>query len=577
MSEAQLLERERQRVEELCAAAIRALSGESDLHFRGGRLHRGLRKLPAFAPHLHPRIEDDDFGSFRGAADGLALRVAHSDPELHRRFCPDDATARLLFELLEQLRVESLADTLTPGVRSNLAHRFEQWSLAFDASGLTGTLNGLILFTITQVARARLLGTAVLEAIEEQIESTRGKLVPLIGPELAALRRTREDQERYAPQARAIADKVAALLQGLAGGAKLDGGDEAPRDEDEERPIRFTLWMDFDADENEGPAIAQTGRSRALDEADGGYRIFTTAWDREHRVVDLVRAAQLREFRETLDRRVAESGLNAGLLARRLKAVLSEPALNGTEGAQEAGRIDGARLAQLITSPTERRLFRAERIEPIAHTAISFLIDCSGSMKQHAQSVAMLVDLMARALEMIGATSEILGFTTGAWNGGRALRDWRRAGEPRHPGRLNESCHLVFKDAETSWRRSRAAIGGLLKADLFREGIDGEAIEWACARLADRPEPRKILIVISDGCPMDSATRAANDDTYLDQHLLQAVHRQEQAARVQILGVGVGLDLSVFYGRCQAIDLEPGLQAQVLRDIVAMIAGARQR
>ena len=191
--------------------------------------------------------------------------------------------------------------------------------------------------------------------------------------------------------------------------------------------------------------------------------------------------------------------------------MLAEPTHDGWEGAQEEGRIDGARLAQLIISPAERRLFRADRIEPVAHTALSFLIDCSGSMKTHAEPVAMLVDVMARALEMAGATSEILGFTTGAWNGGRAMRDWKRAGQPRHPGRLNERCHLIFKDADTPWRRARPAIGALLKADLFREGVDGEAVDWACARLHDRPEPRKILVVISDGCPMDSATQLAND------------------------------------------------------------------
>ena len=198
-------------------------------------------------------------------------------------------------------------------------------------------------------------------------------------------------------------------------------------------------------------------------------------------------------------------------------------------------------------------------------------------MKAHAEPVAMLVDVMARALEMAGATSEILGFTTGAWNGGRTMRDWKRAGQPRHPGRLNERCHLIFKDADTAWRRARPAIGALLKADLFREGFDGEAVDWAVARLHDRPEPRKILIVVSDGCPMDSATQLANDATYLDQHLLQVVQRHEQAGVVQIFGVGVGLDLSVFYSRCQAIDLEPGLRPEVLREIVALIAGSRRR
>ncbi len=569
-------EREQQRVEELCAAAIRALSGQGDLHFRGGRLHRGLQKLPAFAPHLHPTLDDDDFASFRGAADGLALRLAHSNPALHQSLCPADVNARLVFEMLEQIRVEALVDAQMPGVRRNLAHRFEQWSLAFHDSGLTETLSGLILYTLAQISHARVHGVAVLEATEDMIETTRGKLVSMIGHDLAALRRVRDDQATYGGHAKAIAERIADLLHGLAERDGVDEDDEDGNDKDDS-PIRFSLWMDFDAQQDDGPAVAVTERSKALDAAGGGYRIFTTTYDQQHDTTELVRTELLREFRERLDRRIAESGLNASALARQLKAVLAEPTHDGWEGAQEEGRIDGARLAQLIISPAERRIFRADRIEPVAHTALTFLIDCSGSMKTHAEPVAMLVDVMARALEMAGATSEILGFTTGAWNGGRAMRDWKRAGQPRHPGRLNERCHLIFKDAETPWRRARPAIGALLKADLFREGVDGEAVDWAIARLHDRPEPRKILVVISDGCPMDSATQLANDPTYLDQHLLQVVQKHEQAGIVQIFGVGVGLDLSVFYSRCQAIDLEPGLRPEVLREIVALIAGSRRR
>jgi cobaltochelatase CobT len=565
-------EKRQQRVEELCAASIRALAAQSDLHFRGGRLHLGLRKLPAFAPHLHPTLDEDDFASFRGAADGLALRLAHSDPGTHALHCPPDSTARMLFELLEQIRVESLASTQMPGVQHNLQHRFDAWSLAFHASGLIETLSGLILYTVAQIARARVHGVPVLEATEDLIETTRGKLVRTLGPDLAALRRTREDQAAYAVHAAAIAGQISALLQRE---AEALGEDEAAAAE--QAGANFSLWMDFDDTEESATPAATTERSAALDSAQDGYRIFTAAYDQEHRSEDLVRSELLREYREQLDLQIAQRSLNIARLSRHLKALLAEPTAEGWDGAQEQGRIDGARLAQLISSPAERRLFRDDRIEPVAQCALSFLIDCSGSMKQHASAVAMLVDVMARALEAAGVTSEILGFTTGAWNGGRAQRDWQRAGLPPHPGRLNERCHLVFKSAETTWRRARPAIAALLKADLFREGIDGEAVDWACGRLHDRPEERRILIVISDGCPMDSATQRANDATYLDQHLLQVVQRHEQAGAVEIFGVGVGLDLSVFHIRCQAIDLSQGLTEEVLREIVRLIAGTAHR
>ena len=164
-------------------------------------------------------------------------------------------------------------------------------------------------------------------------------------------------------------------------------------------------------------------------------------------------------------------------------------------------------------------------------------------MKQHSEAVAMLVDVFVRALEQAGVASEVLGFTTGAWHGGRAARDWQRAGSPRHPGRLNEINHLVFKDADTPWRRARHDMAALLKADLYREGIDGEAVDWACDRLLAHNAERRLLVVVSDGCPMDGATALANDDYYLDHHLREVVARREQQGAVEIFGLGVGLDL----------------------------------
>lgn len=568
---AELLERRQQQIEQLCAAAIRALSGEPRLHFRGGRLHRGNLRLPDFAPHLHPSLEEDDFDSFRGAADGLALRLMHSDAALHRSACPSGRSARLLFELLEQFRAEALASAQMPGVHRNLKHRFDAWSAAFQASGLTETYSGLMLYTLAQLARARVHGTAVAEATEDLIEGSRARLVPLIADDLSSLRRSRHDQAAYARHARAIAETVAAHLDELAGKAG-EQGDEAERG-----ALRFSLDIDVDGqDESEVP-VAEAERSQAFEASQAAYRVFTTAYDTEHAAASLVRPALLREYRERLDRLIAERELSAARLARQLKAALALPREEGWESGCEEGRIDGSRLAQLISTPAERRLFRAERIEPVADALVSVLIDCSGSMRRHLEAVAMFADLMARALDIAGAASEILGFTTGAWHGGRAARDWSRAGRPRHAGRLNERSHLVFKDADTAWRRARPSIAAMFKTELFREGLDGEAVDWAVSRALQRDEARKLLIVVSDGCPMDGATQQANDAGYLSQHLLQVVQRHEAAGQVQILGVGVGLDLSVFYSRCQAIDLGNGLQPAVLDEIVRLIATARRR
>ena len=584
MTEAQSRARRQQHIEELCAASIRALSGIPDLHFRGSRLHRGRRALPLFAPHLHPSLDSDDFASFRGAADGLALRLAYSDAQLHKRLCPTEPVARMLFELLEQFRTEARVPESLPGVRHNLRHRFEAWSLAFHHAGGTESARGLLLYTVTQMCRARVMGEAVVEETEDLLEATRFALAADLGAALAGLRRNVADQAAYAAHALSIAQHVAAMLEG---GADVD---EAPVDEagDSDPWAAFSLLLD-QGDEIEDPvATAVSGRSLVLEGSAVGYRTFTTAYDREVQATALARPQQLKELRERLEARIAQSSVNLVHLARDLESLLAVPAQDGWDSGQEEGLIDGRRLAQLISSPTERRLFRSERYVATPYCRVTLLIDCSGSMKEHSESVAVLVDVLTRAFEKIDVPAEVLGFTTNAWNGGRAQRDWLRAGRPAHPGRLNEACHIVFKSADTPWRRAREGIAVLLKGEVFREGIDGEALEWAVRRLNqptrdddDRSarfatSQRRLLFVFCDGSPMDSATHLANDAHYLDHHLRDVVATQERVG-IEVYGVGVGLDLSPYYSRSQVLDLSSGVGSAVLRDVVGMLGRGPRR
>ena len=564
-----------QQVEELCIAAIRALAGDGDLHFRGRRLHRGTRRLPHFAPHLHPSLAQDDFGSFRGAADGLALRLRHGDAALHAQLRPADAAERLVFDLLEQFRCESLADPAHAGVRRNLRHRHEAWSAAFHRSGLTETARGLLLYTLAQMARARITGEPVVEATEDLIESTRFALAPRIGVPLAALPRARPDQRAFAAHALAIAAEVGQMLREAGQGApsrrreRADGADDAD--------AAFELLLDADADVADGVAAVQAGDSRVLADSEDGYRIFTREYDREAEAATLLRAPVLAAHRERLDRRVAGQGVNLPRLSRALLALLAEPHDDGWDGAQEQGRIDGRRLAQLVASPTERRLFREPRRALHADAALTVLVDCSGSMKVHAESVAMMAEILLRAAEQAGVQTELLGFSTGAWHGGRAARDWQRAGRPPHPGRLNERLHLVFKPAGRSWRHARRGVAAMLEPTLFREGIDGEAVAWACARLRALEVRRRLLLVVSDGCPMDGATQLANDANYLDHHLREVVAEETQRGGVAIFGLGVGLDLTPYYARCRAIDLQAPPGNALFGDLLALLAGRGRR
>jgi len=540
--------RRQEHIEALCAATMRALTGERELHYRARRVFRGPRPLPRWAPHLHPPLESThELDVFRGAADGIALRLAVSDAALHQRLV-DEAVAqgrlqhpaaRMLFEVFEQLRVEALASGThaLPGLRHNLARCFEAWSLAFHAAGHTATARGLLVYCIVQMVRARLTGEPAVEPDEGLLEATRASLGPALGVPLAGLRHHRADQAAYAPHALAIAAHVAQMLLSAdeedGGAVRGDGEGDEDEEEDDHAAVAFNLWIEPPdpkfASFEERAALAASGKSPLLEAPGERYRVFTTAYDREAAAATLARPAQLEQLRSELDARIEAARLNLAHIARGFQALLAQPTVDGWQGALEEGRIDGARLARLVASPTERRLFRSERIEPRADsTLLTLLIDCSGSMREHAPHVAVLADVLARALEMAGVPVEVLGFTTGAWSGGRAARDWQRAGRPRHPGRLDEARHIVFKAAETPWRRARPGLAALLKADLFREGIDGEAVGWALARQAEwenggaavgagasahqgPARPRRLLIMISDDSPMDSATNQAND------------------------------------------------------------------
>jgi cobaltochelatase CobT len=554
---------------QLCAAVVRACSGDYDLNFRGCRWHKGDQALPFYPAHLYPLWETDDFVSFRGAADGISLRLTASNAALHLRLMPEGAVENALFDLLEQFRVEALAPAEMPGMIQNLRHCHERWSLRVHHSGVTETARGILLYTVIQICRARVTGQQVVEETEDLLEVTRATLSPLIGRDLACLRRRRNDQEGYAEHARSIARKVATMLEPAEG--PVEGKLEHNEREDSVHAILLRMIGNEGHEAAEKTSAGLSGRGVAADESQPGYRVFTTAYDQECKVSSLVRGEVLADHRKQLDFRIARQGVNVTLLARELQQLLATPAQVGWDIDQEEGRVDGRRLAQLVATPAEARVFRMERAEPGIDCAVTFLVDCSGSMKENSESVAMLVDVFARALELAGASAAILGFTTRAWNGGRAIRDWAQAGKPGSPGRLNERLHLVFKDPDETYRKSRPDIAALLKNDLFREGFDGEGLHWACEKLVRRAERQKIILVISDGSPMDTATHLHNGGGYLDRHLRDVVRTWEHTANLHVLGLCVAQAPSPYYRQSHILELPPATGNRVFRDIVTLI------
>lgn len=567
---------ERAQIEQVCEAAMRALARRADLRWRGTTLHQGRQRLPAFPVHVQTGLEQGDRPGLRGAADGMAVRLRGSDADLHRRLAPSAGIALTLFDLLEQFRVESLVDDALPGVRRNLAQRFHDWSQDYHRTGLNETLRGLLLFTVAQSCRARVLGEPVDEAFEDLMESMRARLSARVGPDLAALRRARHDQARYAGHALSVIAGVEALLAALHDGRADDApaSARATRFDEARRAVGFTVIGEAgDAATGDAPT---DGRPPALAPA-APYRIFTTAHDQVRHPAGRLRGELLREYRERLDPTVRAIGVEPARLARELIAALAVARDDDRAWDQEDGRVDGRRLARLITSPGERRLFQREQTTARPEVVVGLLFDCSGSMRRHAAALASIADLFSHALDLAEVPHEVLGFSTAAWNGGRALADWRRAGRPAQPGRLNEIAHLVFKDADTPWRRARLAIASLLHEASYREGVDGEAVAWAAARLARHREARRLLLVFSDGCPMDAATRQANPPGYLENHLIEVIDDLADAGAVAVGGVGVGLALGELYRDRIDVDLDGGARRPAIGSIVSLLAQLSRR
>lgn len=553
-------------LEAVCGAMVRSLTGDASLQWSGQTLYQGTEVVPLRAAHqsdVSTTLADQ-----RALLDGAALRLRYSDAALHVQHAPSEPVDRLVYELLEQLRTESLVSADWPGVCHNLEQRFLRWCQAFIDSGLTETTLGILMFAVALTAWSRLTGNEVPELMADLAEGTRADIVPEIGGYLTALRRCRAQQAEFIPPSLALSRWVGQSVRSAQ--AEVANGSSNAR-----RRNGFALRLHFESQETTPPPVATSGDSRSWNATAQRYRVFTRAYDREAEADTLVRAAQLAEFRAQMDQEVIEAGFNIPRLARLFHRALAVPRRDGWRFAQEEGHIDGSRLAQLVSDPQDKAIFKDEMNRPAMECAVAILLDCSGSMKAHARATSVLVDVLGRALDMAGVAVEILGFSTGAWNGGRARKAWQRAGQPEFPGRLNEALHLVFKSGAQPWRRGRQGIAALRRPDLFREGIDGEAVEWACQRLLKLPAQRRILMVVSDGCPMDTATHQCNDEHYLDQHLKQVVLAHERSGDVEICGLGVGLDLGLFYRRRLALDLGATLDETALQAVAELLVQRR--
>ncbi|RLV59664.1 cobalt chelatase [Parashewanella curva] len=546
--------------------------GQVGYKYQQGNLYKGTARLPFYAPHtqqqwlssiseIFPEPDAERLRlEYRGRIDALALRLQYSDLSLHLKLKPKASISGLVFEMLEQLRVECLISDAHKGMKSNINHLFEQWSHCFHSSGLTESSLGILLYTLAQMSRARLLGIAVSEETEHLIEHTRFTLSGKVGKPLNAMRWSFSNQADYAQHALEIAHLIEAMAEDESGNEETD--------EQQQKVVKgFAILLELEAETLEAIAKAETGTSKVFEAASYQYKVFTTEFDKSVYPEKLIREELLKEYRQQLDDKILSQKINVRSLARYITAKLNQTVLEGRQTELEEGYIDAKRLNSMICSPSETSLFYQACPIPKVDTAVSFLVDCSGSMKTHAKKITLLLDILSRAFDIAEVKTEVLGFTTGEWNGGQVLKQWRRQRSPENPGRLNSIRHMIFKHSEQNWRKARLGIVGLQKLDLYKEGIDGEAIEWASQRLLNIDTTRKILVVLSDGCPMDTATNQANDKFYLDNHL-KAVIAQQYQVGIEMLGLGVGVDLSPYYEKNMAIDIQSKFDFMMLKQLV---------
>ncbi len=535
------------------AAAIRALSGVRDAEYRASRLKIGGKVSQFASPHLVADFSETSVSHSRGVVDSLGLRLRHSDAEIHNDLAPNHPFGRILFDVFEQLRCESLAPPEMRGLRSNLDTAFLEWCSQSHGNGMTETEWGIWLYTAVHMVRARLVGTIEDEIAEGIIEHHRGEAGEFIGADLLRLRPNAPDQRQFSVPAKRIAEFFTQLVG--------DGDDDATQ---ERLEARFTFFLPpgWAAAEVEGGQGGPSGGGIHSAETDaeldavGGYHVFSNAYDIQETGESLYSERRRTQLRAELDELVSAQALSVPRLGRELKMLFAEPVSDGWLLGMDEGSIDGGSLSLLVSHPGYEHIFKQNHLQPKCDSVVSFLVDNSGSMKsQRYRAVAVLLDTFARALSLAGVATEVLGFTTAAWVGGEPMNEWRAQGQPEEPGRLGETLHVVYKDADTSWRRSRGSIASLLETKHFREGIDGEAVLWAYRRLLARQEKRKHLVVISDGSPMDSATHNANRDGFLTDHLRDVTSHIHRRGLVRIGGVGIDLDLSEFYPNSVDLDL----------------------
>lgn len=578
--------------EQALAAATRAVADAKELEVSFTADHPTLIGNEARILHLPHKVTAKDVAEARGVADALALRKRHHDPALHQKLAPSGAVSRAIFDAVETARYESVGARQMDGVKTNLATHVSRRAMESGIARPSDDETGKLADVLGLLARERLTGEKPPECATLAVEGQRKWLEESIGHLLDELEEKIDDQRGVSVLTRSIIAELVGDGDGNASddqddqepsessdaeapstpdgeasddesgdadgaeGSEEDGGETGEDESSSEAALDDAEDADSDTSEGTHEGTIPWRPNRPLDQMPdaGFYKVYTEEFDEMVKAEELCDAEELERLRKYLDQQMAHLSGVVSKLANRLQRRLLAQQRRHWQFDLEEGLLDAGRLSRVVTNPLRPLSYKLESDTEFKDTVVTLLLDNSGSMRGRPISIAAIsADILARTLERCGVKVEILGFTTKAWKGGKSREKWLAAGRPAKPGRLNDLRHIVYKTSDSPWRRSRRNLGLMMREGLLKENIDGEALMWAHNRLMAKADERRILMVISDGAPVDDSTLSVNSGTYLENHLRQVIRWIEDKSPVELIAIGIGHDVTRYYQRAVTI------------------------
>lgn len=567
------------------AEATKVMANDPELSVSYSVDPSGLTGDTMRLPQVSRRMTRDEVLIARGTADALALHRRYHNEATHQRYVPQGDTARGIYETMETARCEAMGARDMPGTAGNIDAKISAEADRKGYGQISTAQEAPLAVAAGYLVRNLATGRDLPAGAQNVMNLWREFMENQAGDTLKNLDSKLEDQAEFAKFARQIISDLGYgdqlgddpdQLDDQDDDSEDDGQEEedpdsteqddsqeedsdaSPEDsqEDQQDAAQAQVSMDEMADQElgdeadmpEGDAPIEPPQPQPISDADPNYAVYETKFDEEIRADDLAEPAELERLRDYLDQQLEPLKGAVSRLANKLQRRLQAQQNRSWEFDLEEGILDAGRLARVVANPTTPLSFKVEKDTEFRDTCVTLLLDNSGSMRGRPISIAAIcADVLARTLERCSVKVEILGFTTRAWKGGQSRETWLNEGRPQQPGRLNDLRHIIYKSADAPWRRARPNLGLMMKEGLLKENIDGEALEWAHRRMTARPEARKILMVISDGAPVDDSTLSVNPANYLEKHLRDVIEMVERRRAVELIAIGIGHDVTRYY------------------------------